>query len=253
MKTMNARLGLVSISFRTLTVDQIMDLCVQNRLQYVEWGSDVHAPCDDAERLAYLAAEQKRRGLICSSYGTYFRVGINPVEEIHGYISAAKMLGTKILRLWCGKKNYEDFTPEEREKILSDALALSKIAENEGVYLCMECHNKTYTNCLQGAMELMETVNSQHFGMYWQPNQFVSYETNLAYAKTIAPYVTQIHVFNWEDKNRYPLADAVDTWRSYLSCFEGDHALLLEFVPNNQPEELAAEAEALRLIVREVL
>ena len=77
---------------------------------------------------------------------------------------------------------------------------------------------------------------------------FVSYETNLAYAKAIAPYVTQIHVFNWEEKNRYPLKDAVETWRSYLSCFEGEHALLLEHMPNNLPEELASEADALRQI-----
>ena len=253
MKNLNYQLGLVSISFRPLTVDEIMDLCEQNGLKYIEWGSDVHAPCDDAQRLAYLAAEQKRRGITCSSYGTYFRVGINPVEEIHGYIAAARILGTNIIRLWCGRKNYEDFTEEEKEKILSDAKAIAKIAEDEGVYICMECHNKTYTNCLRGALELMETVHSGHFGMYWQPNQFVPYETNLEYAKAISPYVTQIHVFNWENKNCYPLKDAVETWQSYLSCFKGDHALLLEHMPNHLPEELPAEAEALRRIVGETL
>ena len=241
--------GLVSISFRSMSVDEIMDLCVQNGLQFVEWGSDVHAPCDDKERLAYLVSEQTRRGLICSSYGTYFRVGIDPVENLYAYIVAAKILGTNILRLWCGKKNYEDFTLEEKEKILSDAKRIAGIAEKEGVYICMECHPKTFTNCLKGAAELMETVNSKHFGMYWQPNQNISFEENMEYARAISPYVTQIHMFNWEGKNRYPLADAVDTWRSYLSCFEGDHVLLLEFVPNNQPEELPAEAEALRLIL----
>ena len=244
--------GLVSVSFRPLTVDRIMDLCVENDLRYVEWGSDIHVPCDDKERLSYLAAEQKRRGLICSSYGTYFRVGINPVEEIDAYIAAAKTLGTNILRLWCGKKNYEDFTPEEKEKIFSDAKKIATIAEKEDVYVCMECHNKTLTNCLQGALELMETVNSKHLGMYWQPNQYRSFEENMEYARAISRCVTQIHVFNWEEKNRYPLADAVKIWRSYLSCFEGDHTLLLEFMPNNLPEELPAEAEALRLILAEL-
>lgn len=244
--------GLVSISFRSLTVDEIMDLCIQNDLQNVEWGSDVHAPRDDKERLTYLASEQKRRGLLCSSYGTYFRVGIHPVEEIYGYIAAARILGTNMIRLWCGNKNYEDFTPEERENLLSDAKEIAKIGEEESVYFCMECHNKTYTNCLQGAMELMKTVNSKHFGMYWQPNQHRSFEENMAYAKAIAPYVTQIHVFNWEEKNHYPLAEAVETWRSYLSCFRGDHALLLEFMPHHLPEELPAEAEALRRILSDL-
>ena len=98
----------------------------------------------------------------------------------------------------------------------------------------------------------METVNSKHLGMYWQPNQYRSFEENMEYARAISRCVTQIHVFNWEEKNRYPLADAVKIWSSYLSCFEGDHTLLLEFMPNNLPEELSAEAEALRLILAEL-
>ena len=64
MSQSNYKSGLVSISFRPLSVDEIMDLCEKNNLKYIEWGSDVHAPCDNAERLAYLAAEQQKRGLI---------------------------------------------------------------------------------------------------------------------------------------------------------------------------------------------
>lgn len=243
------KLGLVSISFRQLSVDAIMDLCDACGLKYIEWGSDVHAPADDAERLAYLAAEQKRRGLVCSSYGTYFRLGINPTEELYAYIDAARTLGTNIIRLWCGRKNYEDFTKEEKAVLLRDAKEAARIAEENGVIFCMECHPKTFTNCLAGARELMEAVNSPHFGMYWQPNQYVRLEENLAYAKEMAPYTTQLHIFNWEGKNHYPLAEATDVWRRYLRCFEGEHTLLLEHMPNHTPQELAAEAKALRCIV----
>ena len=245
------RTGLVSISFRPLTVDEIMDLCVQNGLPLVEWGSDVHAPCDDAERLAYLAAEQKKRGITCCSYGTYFRVGINAPKELYGYIAAAKILGTNIIRLWCGKKNYEDFTAEEKELLLRDAKEIARIGEEEGVYFCMECHPKTFTNCLKGAKELMETVDSKHFLMYWQPNQNISFEENIEYATAIAPYTKQIHVFNWLQKERFPLKDACEIWRRYLACFQGDHDLLLEHMPDDLPKSLAIEADALRLILAE--
>ena len=95
--------GLVSVSFRPLTVDQIMDLCVENDLRYVEWGSDIHAPCDDGERLAYLAAEQKRKGLICSSYGTYYhgqRIAPNTPTPVR--VGSTFFLGSERYRFTIG-------------------------------------------------------------------------------------------------------------------------------------------------------
>ena len=85
--------------------------------------------------------------------------------------------------------------------------------------------------------------------MYWQPNQFKNFETNIEYAKTISSYVENIHVFNWEGNNKYPLCNAVDIWKEYLSCFDGEKNLLLEFMPDDRIESLSAEADALRRII----
>ena len=242
--------GLVSVSFRSLEPAAIIELCRKNGIGFVEWGSDVHAPCDDGERLQEIINLQNGAGIVCSSYGTYFRVGVNAAEEIYPYIKAAKTLGTDILRLWCGDKNYTDMSTEEREFIVSESKKLAQIAEQNGVTLCMECHNKTFTNCLDGALELMEAVDSPNFLMYWQPNQFRALEENLEYAEKIANYTRVIHVFNWEGKNKYPLGDAVDIWKKYLSFFDGSQKLLLEFMPDGKPESLGAEAEVLKRILK---
>ena len=114
----------------------------------------------------------------------------------------------------------------------------------------MECHNKTFTNCLDGAIKLMEAVNSDYFQMYWQPNQFHSLEENFEYAEKISKYVKVIHVFNWEGKNKYPLEDAIDIWKKYLSYFDGSQKLLLEFMPDGKAESLSAESDSLRRIVK---
>lgn len=240
--------GLVSVSFRPLEPKSIAELCKENNLKFVEWGSDIHAPCDDKEPLNVIAKIQKEYGITCSSYGTYFRIGVNDATELYGYIEAAKILGTDILRLWCGDKNYTDMTAEERKYIISESRKAAKIAEEADVTLCMECHNKTFTNCLEGALELMNAVNSNNFQMYWQPNQFRTLEENLEYADKIAKYVKVIHVFNWEGKNKYPLIEAVDIWRKYLSFFDGSQKLLLEFMPDGKPESLGAETTALKEI-----
>ena len=94
----------------------------------------------------------------------------------------------------------------------------------------------------------MHAVDSLHFRMYWQPNQYRSEEENLAYAKEIAPYTVNLHVFNWKGKEKYPLCEAKGIWREYLSCFEGGKNLLLEFMPDGNLETLAQEAQALKEI-----
>ena len=241
--------GLVSISFRTLTPEQIIEVAKAAHLNWIEWGSDVHAPCTDIARLEEIAALQKAAGIRCSSYGTYFRIGVNPAEELPAYIQAAKILGTSILRLWCGNKGSELYTNAERDALYEECRKLAATAEREKVTLCMECHNGTLTDRVEAAFELMQAVNSPAFRMYYQPNQFRTEEENITYAKRLSPYTDHIHVFNWESTNRYPLRDAIGIWRKYLNCFTGDRTLLLEFMPDNMVESLPAEANALFEII----
>ena len=141
-------------------------------------------------------------------------------------------------------------TEEEHVSFIECARLAAAIAESEGVTLCMECHNNTFTNRLEGALRLMEEVDSPAFRMYWQPNQFRDDETNFEYAEKIAKYTVNVHVFNWKGSDKYPLADATDLWRKYLSYFSGSEALLLEFMPDGKPETLPTEADALRNIIK---
>lgn len=244
-------LGLVSISFRDKTPEEILSAMSDAGLSCIEWGSDVHALKNDTENLKCIAKLQEKYGIKCSSYGTYFRLGETPIEELEDYITAAKMLGTDILRLWCGNKNSEEYTIKERDLLFEECRKAARIAEKNDVILCMECHGGTYTNTLNSALELMQAIDSKNFRMYWQPNQFATVEDNLCYAEKIAPFTEHIHIFNWEEKNKYPLKEAVDVWQAYLQKLGSDRTLLLEFMPDNRIESLQTEADALRKIVGE--
>lgn len=244
---MKHELGLVSVSFRSHTPEEILGAMKKCGLTCIEWGSDVHCP---PEKATDIAALQKAYGITCCSYGTYFRLGVTPMEELQKYIDAAKVLGTTVLRLWCGDKNGEDYTEDEKTELFTQCKAAAALAEKNGVTLCMECHNQTYTNIRAAALELMQSVDSKAFRMYWQPNQYRSEDVNISYAKLLAPYTTHIHVFNWRGKEKYPLVEATEIWRTYLSCFEGDRTLLLEFMPDGKLETLETEAAALREIVK---
>ena len=243
--------GVVSVSFRQLSVDEVIRYTKEAGLDQIEWGGDVHAPYNDPERIAYIAKAQAAAGISCPSYGTYFKLGVDDTELLHGYAEAARALGTKILRLWCGNKNYTDLTPEEREFMISECKKAARIAEEEGVILCMECHQKSFTNVLEGALDLMRSVNSPAFRMYWQPSTTAPVEDNIKYARGIKDYVDTIHVFYYKDGKKAYLKDGAEEWKRYLSEFENDKKLLLEFMPDGSPDSLRGEAAALTAIAAE--
>ena len=238
--------GIVSISFRNHSPGEILSAAAACGLSLVEWGSDVHAPKDDPHRLEQLSAA----ALPCCSYGTYFRLGITPLEELPDYIRAAKMLGTDHLRIWAGRRTASQHTPEERQKFLDECAAAAAIAEAHGVILCLECHRRSYTETKEGALELMQYVDSPHFRMYWQPNPDIPTEENLAYIRLLRKYITHVHVFHWVGDQRLPLREGIPIWREYLRALGGSNHLLLEFMPDDRLESLGAETEALHELIR---
>lgn len=242
-------LGLVSISFRDKSPLEIVQAVRSAGLSCVEWGSDVHAPCGDIQRLTEIAALQREYGIACSSYGTYFFLGQTPIEELNDYVRAAKILGTDTIRLWCGKKSGADMTDDEREQLIAECRKAARIAEENQVTFCMECHRDTYTDRPENTVSLMEAVDSPHFRTYWQPFQWLDADGSLAVARAVAPYTRHLHVFNWSGWDRFPLADGIEDWKRYLSAFSTPRTLLLEFMPDDRIESLPVEVAALKTII----
>lgn len=241
-------LGLVSISFRNSDFETIIKCAKAAGLSCIEWGSDVHAPKDDTKKLNTIAELQKKYGISCSSYGTYFRLGETPLESLEGYIKAARVLGTEILRLWCGNKGSQKYSSAERNSLVNECIKAAKIAESNKVTLCMECHDGTFTDTKESALYLMRAVNSNSFRMYWQPNQYRTEDENFQYAEALSKYTEHIHVFNWCGNQRLSLNNGIDVWKKYIKKFENNKTLLLEFMPDNNIDSLSIEAEALRKI-----
>ncbi len=241
--------GLVSVSFRKNSPREILSAMADAGLSYIEWGSDVHAPWEDFDMLSQIVSLQKEYGIKTSSYGTYFRIGKDAPQDISKYICAAKRLGTNILRLWCGERGSEFYSKEERYSVISDCKRLSEIAQTEDVVLCLEFHPNTLTDTWESTLDILQTVDSPNFRTYWQPNQFKSEEYNLESIQKLAPYIENLHVFNWDEQEHFPLSGAVERWKNYISFLNGNQTALLEFMPDNNIESLKTEAKALREIL----
>lgn len=243
------QLGLCSIAFRHLSVEEIIATAKGAGLSCIEWGSDVHAPKDDLENIDRVRKLTEAAGLRCCSYGAYFRIDRDSVEDIHSYIAAAKCLGVDVVRIWC-PGNPATISEEEKQRRYGICRELAKIAEAEKVTLCAECHSANLTDNGQSSLEFMQAVNSPAFRMYWQPHESFSKENNLAFAEAVAPYVVNVHVFYWKERTRLPLKDAWDAWKSYIGALGSDRIFLLEHIPDDDKTLLFREADTLRSLLK---
>ena len=72
--------GLVSISFRGNTVEEILDACVKTDLAVIEWGSDVHVPVGNFERAREVGEKTRAAGMECAAYGAYYKIGCDMTD-----------------------------------------------------------------------------------------------------------------------------------------------------------------------------
>lgn len=237
--------GLVSVTFRAMTPEQVAQAARDSGLQGIEWGGDIHAP-DEAG--ASRAREiTQAAGLQTTSYGSYFRLG-EGAEAFDAVSQNAQALGTDMIRIWAGRRNHEDVPQAEYRALVREAQALAEAAAQRGQQICFEYHNNTLTNTAQAARALVEDIARENVALYWQPNQFQDWRRNLVDLCHVMPYVRHVHVFAWEGDTRLPLAQGREAWAAYLDAFaqEGsDRVFLLEFVKDDNPAQLRQDAAEL--------
>lgn len=247
------KLGVASISFRNHTPNEIIKEATKSKLDAIEWGSDIHAPCNNKNALKEIVSRSSENGIAISSYGSYYRIGKDKAEEIVPYLEAAKILGTDTVRIWCGEKGSCETDQNEFSAMVEQGNLICEKAKEFNIKLCLECHQWTLTDNYSTALNYINLVASDNLKMYWQPNQFKSFDYNIASAKALLCCTENLHVFNWDSKNRYPLIEAKEVWKDYFEIFKGKSRFaLLEFMHDDRLETLSKTASELRKICEEI-
>ena len=249
------RLGLVSVSFRSLTPEEIIQAVCAAGLQAIEWGGDVHVPAGDLSAARRVRALTEEAGLEVAAYGSYYRLGAYPdaQKEFAGVLGCACALGAPVVRLWAGEKGSGLFSQEEFASAAQEAALLCDLAAPYGLKVVFECHNDTLTDNYPSALRLMQAINRPNAGMYWQPNQLRDKSYNQEALRALLPYLYNVHVFQWDAANRYPLEQGREEWQSYLQIIRSEqpqrrHDFLLEFMPDDNPATLPREADTLNYL-----
>ena len=250
--------GLTSISFRKLTCEEIIDLA-KGKVDAIEWGSDVHVRPGDVDRAAEVAAKTREAGLAMPSYGSYYYAGEGK-EAFEPYIATAKVLGVKTIRIWAGLGASAECTPEKWNTIVADIARISKLAAAEGITISSEFHRNTMTDSLDSAMKLLADVRAQGgetFFTYWQPSPWFSEDDNKHNLATVMPYLSNVHIFHWDDKlQKYPIAAGKQIWGEYFDIIKAydngknDRYVYIEFVADNDPANFPNDAAAVNEIVK---
>jgi len=247
--------GLVSVSFRNLTVEQIIAAVKEAGLDGIEWGGDVHVPHGDVEKAKYVAKLMEEAGLETLSYGSYFWLGKTPMEELQGVIDCALALGTKTVRIWGGTMSPDKMTAEYRAQIIADTKTVAEAAAKHGLIVAYEYHPDTITETADSALQAVEAVAMENMGVYWQPGIFTTYEENVDALQRVLPHAHNLHVFVWDQNyKRFALEEGETAWTKYISIAKTNpqiKAAMLEFIKDNSLEQLNRDAAVLNRMVKD--
>lgn len=242
-------LGVCSVTFKEKSVNDIIDLTKEAGLEAIEWSSKAHVSEKDPAYASEVAKKMKDAGLTTSSYGTYYRLG--KFLDFEPYIEVAEILGASTLRVWAGELDSVDADEKYREKVVEDARRIADLAVKKDLTISLEYHLHSLTDTPESAKNLMESIDSPYVYLYWQPAETLTVEERLASLNFLAPWISNVHIFHWEDyENRYPLKDGKFEWLQYLDKIQqgskNQHNYLLEFVPNNSVKAFYESAATLK-------
>ncbi|MGW1682026.1 sugar phosphate isomerase/epimerase family protein [Saccharopolyspora sp. NPDC002376] len=244
------RAGLCSVAFRHLDVAEVLRVASAAELVCVEWAGDPCVPPGgDAGARARLATSSA--GLGVASYGSYLRVGGTTfADDLANTVRTAVDLGAPRIRVG-------GFRPA-RERVGSRAAPDDRPAarsrgpcDDSGLTVALECHHGTLTEHAEDARRLVEDTAHPRLGLHWQPPVGLPARAVLRNLDTTAGLVRAVHVFARDAHGaRLPLRAQAALWPEAIGRLRAEVAppadFLLEFVPDDDPARLAAEADTLR-------
>ncbi len=245
--------GLVSVTLRKLNPPQIVALCRRAGLSAIEWGGDVHVPHGDFDMARRVGELTRENGLEVAAYGSYYRVGGSERDGLPfgKVLETAVNLQAPLIRVWAGVKASADADGAYVNWVAEEAERIASLAAAAGVRVAFEHHAGTLTDSLSSTAALLEKARHPNLFFLWQPANGRPVSHNLQTLRAVLPRLANVHVFHWwpDATVRHPLTVGEADWREYLQVLRQDgqrRCALLEFVKDDEPEQLVQDAATLR-------
>ena len=155
--------GLVSVTFRQLSCEEIVALVSKAQLAGIEWGGDVHVPHGEGTRAREVRRRTVDAGLDVPSYGSYYRPGQEhpPPSEasFEAALESAGALQAPIIRVWAGRRGSADADEAYWRRVVEDSLRIAELAQQAGLTIAYEYHDNTLTDTNASALRLLQEVD----------------------------------------------------------------------------------------------
>ncbi len=234
--------GLLSVTFRNLPFEQIIDLTVQAGLDGIEWGGDVHVPPGELKPAERIGQAAREAGLVNFSYGSYWRADCEP--EMIAETAAA--LGVQWIRIWAGTLPSASCPPETRRRTAEYIRQLCR--HSGGMQVAAEKHYGTLTDDAISAVRLLDEVGEDNFFCYFQQESNCDNRQELA--RLPSERIRAVHVQYCVNHQRMPLKDGFGEWNELLAQIPENVPALLEFVRDGSVEQYLEDAKVLKLLAK---
>ncbi|MBG9982932.1 TIM barrel protein [Aerococcaceae bacterium DSM 111020] len=246
-------IGLCSVTFRHLSIDEIFKLAKDMELDAIEWGSDIHVRPGDFDTALLIKNRSQELGISYTSYGSYYF--LHESQNFDQILETAHAMNAKTIRLWAGKVSSEEASDRYRQALISEAKQLANIAQEKNIHIALEYHSGTLTDTPESAHRLIGEINHPNVSLYWQPAENLTVPERLSSLKCLMNDISNIHVFHWRDFNhRYSLALGRKEWLKYLNFLgNNEHVYYLEFVKDDSIEQFKEDIMTLRSWLGELM
>lgn len=249
--------ALCSVTFRSLTPEELIPLASRNGVRAIEWGADVHVPLGDLARAEQVAELCRKQEIDAASYGSYVRAGDAAAsEDFAQALAVAQALGADNIRVWAGRNTPEKYTDTELRSIVADLAAMAESAAPHSITVSVEFHRNSLTERLADTVQMLEQADHPNLFSYWQPVPGRTLEERFAEITALAPWLGHVHVFHWlateSGDERRPLAEGEELWTPILNSCKSSlrwlkpQLAMLEFVANDDVEQFRQDMRVLR-------
>lgn len=243
--------GLLSVTFRKLSPERIVELALEAGLETIEWGGDIHVKPGDLVTARRIAAEAAP--LRCAAYGSYYRAGEAGQPDFKAVMETAQALGAPTIRVWAGMRGSAEADDDYRRAVWRDTARICRLAERESLTVTFEFHSSTLTDTVASLLELRQAADSPAFRSGWQTTVDAGHQQRREELLSVLPFLSTVHAFHWlPGYVRLALADGENEWNDFLQILAGsgaDHPVMLEFVRDDSEQQFLEDAATLKRLI----